>query len=297
VNWRPFITCAVTGAGEVSERHQHVPITPAEIAESAIEAARAGASIVHCHVRDPETGRGSRRLDLYQELVERIRSSDVDVLVNLTTGMGGDVIVGTRGADDTPAPGSDLVDAAQRIEHVEALRPDICSLDCGSMNFDDDTLVYVMPPRDLRAIAARVRELGVKPELEVFDLGHLEFAKRMLQEELIESPPMFQLCLGIPYGAPANPRAMVALRDQLPDGAVWTGFGIGRMQMPMVAQAVLLGGNIRVGLEDNRFLQRGVPASNADIVRRAVEIVTALGGEIATADETRERLGLPVRTP
>jgi 3-dehydrocarnitine:acetyl-CoA trimethylamine transferase len=295
VNWEPFITCAVTGAGDSAGKHPGLPVTPAEIAEAAISAAREGAAIVHLHVRDPDTGEGSRRLDLYHEAVEHIRGSGTDVLINLTTGMGGDMIVGPSGAEDTPAPGSDLIGADARLEHVAELRPDICSLDCGSMNFDDDSLVYVMPPAYLRANAARIRQLSVKPELEVFDLGQLVFVKRMINEGLIDAPPMIQICLGIPYGAPATTQAMQSMAADLPEGAVWSGFAIGRMEMPMVAQAMLLGGNIRVGLEDNLYLDRGVLASNADLVARAREIVERLGGRVAGTEEARERLALPSR--
>jgi 3-dehydrocarnitine:acetyl-CoA trimethylamine transferase len=292
VNWAPFITCAVTGAGDAARKHPDLPVTTEKIARAALDAARAGAAVVHLHVRDPETGAGSRRLELYRDVVQRIRDSGVDVLINLTTGMGGDLVVGANGAKDTPAPGSDLIGALERIEHVIELRPDICSLDCGSMNFDDDSLVYVMPPAYLRAAATRLQELGVKPELETFDLGHLEFAKRLADEGLVDAPPLIQLCLGIPYGAPATPQAMAALVDHLPEGAVWSGFAVGRMEMSMAAQAMLLGGNLRVGLEDNLYLERGRLASNAELVGRAVEIVQRLGGRVADVAETRDRLGL-----
>lgn len=292
MNWEPFITCAVTGAGDSADKHPGLPITPAQIAEAALGAADAGAAIVHVHVRDPATGRGSRRTELYAEVVERIRASGTDVLINLTTGMGGDVVVGPNGAADTPGPGSDFVGPLERLEHVAALRPDICTLDCGSLNFDDDSLLYVMPPAYLRASALRIRELGVKPELEVFDLGQLWFVKRMIDEGLIASPPMIQICLGIPYGAPASTQAMAALASDLPPEAMWSGFAIGRMEMPMVAQAMILGGNIRVGLEDNLYLERGVLASNGDLVARAREIVERLGGHVAGVAATRQRLGL-----
>lgn len=292
VNWAPFITCAVTGAGDAARKHPDLPITPEQIAEAALDAARAGAAVVHLHVRDPQTGSGSRQLDLYREVVQRVRDGGVDVLINLTTGMGGDLVVGDDGARDTPAPGSELIGALERIEHVVELSPDICSLDCGSMNFDDDRLVYVMPPAYLRAAATRLKELGVKPELETFDLGHLVFANRLVDEGLITAPPLVQLCLGIPYGAPATPEAMSTLVGHLPEDAVWSGFAIGRMEMPMVAQAMLLGGNLRVGLEDNLYLERGRLASNAELVTRAAEIVQRLGGRVADVAETRDRLAL-----
>lgn len=289
VNWEPVLTCALTGAGDTLSKHPDLPVTPEQIARSAIEAAEAGAAIVHVHVRDPETGKGSRDTSYYREVVERIRDSKVDVLLNLTTGMGGDLIVGADGAEDTPGPGSDFVGPMERLVHVEELLPDMCSLDCGSMNFDDDSTLYVMTPSYLRTSAKRIQELGVKPELEVFDLGHIEFAKRLIAEDLVDPPPLFQICLGLTYGAPATPEAMLALRDHLPEGSHWNGFAIGRMEMPMVAQAMLMGGNLRVGLEDNLFLERGVLASNADLVSRAREIVERLGGRLASAEEARDR--------
>jgi uncharacterized protein (DUF849 family) len=292
VNWRPFITCAVTGAGASQGVHPDLPITPAQIADSAIEAARAGAAIVHCHVRDPETGAPTRDLALYREVVERIRASDVDVLVNLTTGMGGDLLVGLDGAADTPLPGTDLVGPEERLEHIAALRPDICSLDCGSLNFGDGNMVYVGTPEYLRIGAERIRELGVKPELECFELGHLWFVNRMVEEGLVADPPFVQVCLGIPWGAPAAPRTLQAFVDQMPPAAVWSAFAISRLELPYVAQAMLMGGNVRVGLEDNLYLAKGVFATNAELVERAVAIVEGLGGSVAGPDEARERLGL-----
>jgi uncharacterized protein (DUF849 family) len=290
VNWEPFLTCAITGAGDSLSKHPDLPVTPEQIATSAIEAAHAGAAIVHIHVREPSTGKGSRSPVYFREVVERIRDSKTDVVINLTTGMGGDMVVGPNGAADTPAPGSDFVGPLERLAHVEDLRPDICSMDCGSMNFDDDSMLYVMTPAYLRAQARRIKELGVKPELEVFDLGHVELAKRLVAEGLIDAPALFQICLGLSYGAPATPRAMQTLLDHLPEGSNWSGFAIGRMEMPTVAQAMLLGGNLRVGLEDNLFLDRGVLASNASLVTRAKEIVERLGGRLASAEEARDRL-------
>ena len=254
-----------------------------------------GAAIVHCHVRDPATGAPSRDIALYREVVERIRESGVDVLINLTTGMGGDLVVGMAGAADTPGAGSDFVGPDERIAHVRELLPDICTLDCGSMNFGDGASIYVAPPTYLRDGAAKIRALGVKPELEVFDLGQLAFVKRMIDEGLVDDPAFIQVCLGIPWGAPANAAAMMAFVQQLPPGCVWSGFGISRMEMPMLAQAMLLGGNLRVGLEDNLYLSRGVFASNAQLVERAVEIVERLGGRVAGAAEARARLGLAAR--
>jgi uncharacterized protein (DUF849 family) len=290
VNAAPFITCAVTGGADTAGVHPSLPVTPEQIADAALEAAAAGAAIVHCHVREPEGGAPSRRLELYREVVERIRADGRDVLINLTTGMGGDLVVGPNGAADTPAPGTDLVGPEERLAHVAELRPDICTLDCGSMNFDDDSLVYLAPPAYLRAGAARMRELGVKPELETFDLGHLAFASRLIEEGLLDDPPLIQFCLGVPTGAPATPAAMGAFLAQVPAGCVWSGFGLGRMQMPMVAQAVLLGGNVRVGLEDNLYLERGVLATNGQLVERARRIVEAIGARVAGPEEVRERL-------
>jgi uncharacterized protein (DUF849 family) len=292
VNWEPFITCAVTGSGASQDVHPDLPISPAQIADAAIEAARAGAAIVHCHVRDPKTGSPSRDVALYREVVERIRSSDVDVLINLTTGMGGDLVIGMGGADETPGPGSDFVGPGERINHVRELRPDICTLDCGSMNFGDGDMIYAAPPTYLRAGAEAIRALGVKPELEVFDLGQLSFVNRMVGEGLIDDPPFIQVCLGIPWLAPATTTAMSAFVHDLPPNCVWSGFGIGRMEMPMLAQAMVLGGNLRVGLEDNLYLSRGVFASNAQLVDRAVSIVERLGGTLAGPATVRERLRL-----
>jgi uncharacterized protein (DUF849 family) len=289
-NWEPILTCAITGAADTLSKHPDLPVTPEQIADSAIEAARAGAAVVHIHVREPDTGKGSRSPKYFREVFERIRDSKVDVVINLTSGMGGDMVVGDDGANNTPASGSDFVGPMERLIHVEELRPDICSLDCGSMNFDDDSTLYVMTPSYLRASAAKIKELGVKPELEVFDLGHVELTKRLIAEELIEAPPLFQLCLGLTYGAPATTEAMQVLRDHLPAGANWSAFAVGRMQMPMIAQAMILGGNMRVGLEDNLYLDRGVLASNADLVNRAKEIVERLGGRLASAEEARDRL-------
>ncbi|WP_246149214.1 3-keto-5-aminohexanoate cleavage protein [Skermanella pratensis] len=293
INRRVVITCAVTGAGDTVGKHPAIPVTPEQIAGAAIEAAAAGAAVAHIHVRDPETGGGSREPALYREVMERIRASGTDVIVNLTAGMGGDLMIGP---DHDPArfgPGTDLVGAEARAAHVAELLPEICTLDCGSLNFGDGSLVYVSTPDMLRRQASIIQRLGVKPELEIFDTGNLWFAKRMLDEGLLDAPPLFQFCLGIPWGLPPEPRMMLALRDMLPAGSVWAGFGIGRMQMPMAAQAILLGGNIRVGLEDNLYLDRGVHASNGSLVERAVTIVEALGSRVAGAAEAREILGLP----
>ena len=294
MHWNPFITCAITGAGATQGIHPNLPITPEQIASSAIDAAKAGAAIVHCHVRDPETGEPSRRVDLYREVVSRIRDSGVDVLVNLTTGMGGDLLIGPNGSD-TPLPGSDLVGPDERIAHLLDTLPDLCTLDCGSLNFGDGNMVYVGTPDYLRLGAEKIRALGIKPELECFELGHLWFVNRLVEEGLIDDPPFVQVCLGIPWGAPASPRTMQTFADQMPPNAVWSGFAISRLELPYVAQAMLLGGNVRVGLEDNLYLSKGEFASNAQLVERAVTIVESLGGTVAGADVARERLGITKR--
>jgi len=291
VNDEVIITCAVTGAGDTAGLHPGLPVTPKQIADAALEAARAGAAVAHLHVRDPQTGAPSRRLEYYREVVERVRESSTDVIINLTTGMGGDLVV-----DDAhpavAAPGSDMVPALERLEHVEALLPEMCTLDCGTMNFSDGDYAAVVTPSQLRAMARRVKELGVKPELEVFDTGQVWLASRLVDEGLIEGTPLFQLCLGIRYGAPADTRTMLAMIDLLPPGSLWAAFALGRLEMPFVAQAALLGGNVRVGLEDNLYLRRGVLASNAELVTHAVQVLDGLGARPLTPAEARVKLGL-----
>ncbi len=290
MNFEVIISCAVTGG---SEPVAHRPRTPAEIAEAAVSAAGAGAAIVHIHVRDPKSGAASREVHLYREVVERIRESRVDIIINLTTGMGMDMVI--EDSDPTVAgPGSDIVPALERMPHVEELMPEICSFDCGSYSFGEKT-VSITTMEMARKLARRMQELGVKPEMEVFDLGNIEAARQLIAEGLIDDPPYFQLCLGVPGDAPATAHAMKAMAEALPAGSVWSAFGVSRWQMPMVAQAMLLGGNARVGMEDNIWLAKGVPATNAQLVEKAVGIVTALGGRVATPDEARERLGLRPR--
>jgi len=292
MNWEPFLTCALTGAGDSAGKHPDLPITPEQIGNAALEAAAAGAAIVHVHVREPATGKGSRKPEYFAEVVERIRDAKADVVINLTTGMGGDLVVGPLGAEDSPAAGSDFVGAIERLAHVEQLDPDICSMDCGTMNFSDDDVIFVMTPTYLRAQARRIQELGVKPEMEVFDLGHIELAKVLQIEGLIDPPPLYQLCMGLTYGAPATTEALLSMRDHLPEGAQWSGFAPGRMEMPMVAQVAMLGGNLRVGLEDNLYLGRGQLASNGQLVTRAKEVIESMGGRLASPQEARDRLGL-----
>lgn len=286
-----IITCALTGGAELSGKNMAVPVTPREIAESAIEAARAGAAIAHIHVRDPQTRRSSMKLDLYREVVDRIRQSGVDMLINLTTGAGASFIPG-KAEPRVPDDRSSLSDPYTRVAHVLALKPDVCSLDVGSMNFGE--VVFVNTPAHLREMARAILDNGTKPELEVFELGHIRLARHLIDNGLIASPPLFQICLGIPWGAPATPETMLAMRDHLPNGAIWAAFGIGAAQFPMVAQSVLLGGHARVGFEDNLYLAHGVPApSNAAMVEKAVRIVQELGQHPAAPNETRHLLHLP----
>jgi len=287
-----FITCAVTGSGDTVRKNPKVPVTPEQIAAAALEAYAAGAAIVHIHVRDPATGAPSRDPALFRAVFERIRARNDEVIINLTGGMGGDLLLGPDDAPLAFAAGTDFVGPLQRMAHISALRPEIGSLDCGSLNFDE--ALYGTTPRFLRSMAQEFRKRGVRPEIEVFELGHIELARQLIAEGLIESPALFQLCLGIRYGAPATTEAMQAMRDALPPGVLWSAFGVGRMQMPMVAQAVLLGGNVRVGLEDNLYLEKGVLASNAQLVERAVTIVQMLGAHVQSAAEARQRLQLPV---
>lgn len=294
MNRKVMLTCALTGAGDTVGRSEHVPVTPAQIAESGIAAARAGATILHVHVRDPETGKGSRETAFYVEAVERIRDSGVDVVINTTAGMGGDLMLDPHDPT-TFVEGTDLVSGVERLKHVGEVMPDICTLDCGSLNFGEGSLVYVSTPDMLREGAKRIQELGVRAEMEIFDTGHLWFARQLCEEGLIDDPPMFQLCMDIPYGAPADPALLATMVDQLPDNAVWASFALGRMQMPWVAQSVLLGGHCRVGLEDNLYLSRGVKATNAQLVERARTIIEAMGAEVATPDEAREILALRPR--
>jgi len=292
VNPDVFITCAVTGAGATADKSKLVPVTPQEIADAAIEAGKAGAAVVHIHVRDPATGKGARDAALYREVVERIRSSSVDVVLNLSAGMGGDLVLG---GDEAPLPldpdGTDMVGAAERLAHVEELRPEICTLDCGSMNFAaGGDYVLVNTPGILRAMARRIQELGVRPELEVFDSGHLVLVKELIGEGLIDDPVVIQLCMGIPYGAPNDPTTLMTMVGQLPPGCVFSAFSIGQTQLPYVAMATLAGGNVRVGLEDNIYLSRGELATNRELVERAVTIVEAMNSRVLGPDEVRMRL-------
>ena len=292
MNYEVIVSCAVTGAGDTVGKSPHIPVTPEEVANAAIEAAKAGAAIAHIHVRDPETGKGSRDPELFKEAVDRIRSSDTDVVINLTSGMGGDW---TPSEEDPsmPGPGTDMIGPLERLAHVKELLPEICSLDCGTLNFGDGNERYIATPPYLRKMADLTKEWGVKPELEVFELGHLRFAKQMIIEGLIDEPPMFQICLGIPWGADHSVDMLKVMKDELPGGVVWGGFGISRMQMPIAAAAVAMGGNVRVGLEDNIYLERGVHATNAQLVEKVIGIIDRMGARAVTPAEARKKLGLP----
>jgi uncharacterized protein (DUF849 family) len=290
-----IITCAVTGSGDSVGKHPGVPVTPRQIAEACFEAQAAGAAMVHIHVRNPETGKASRDTALYREVVERIRTRGTDVIINLTAGMGGDYVPGR----ENPAiggPGTDIVGPLERLAHVEELLPDVCSLDCGTLNFGLGDEVYINTSACLAAMAAQCQKLGVKPELEVFDLGQIRLARHLIDQGLIDAPPLFQICLGLTWSAGADTASMLAMTTALPANANWFSFGPGNMQMPMAAQAMVLGGNVRVGLEDNLYLKKGVLASNGQLVEKAAHIIDQLGGRVVPAGEARARLGLKPRT-
>jgi len=284
-----IVTCAVTGAGDTTKINPHVPVTPEEIARSAIDAAKAGASVAHLHARDPETGGISHDLTLYREIVERIRESDTDIVINITSGGGGDFAPNLQNPYQA-GEGSDLQTAEERHEPVAELKPEMCTLDCGSVNFGD--MVYVSPTEWLRRQARLIRESGVKPELECFDTGHLRFANQLISEGLIDGNPHFQFCLGIPWGAAADTETLLYLRSRLPENATWSAFGIGAMQMKILAQTALLGGHVRVGLEDNLYLSKGVIARNDQLVEKGIGILGKLGKEPMTPQEARETLHL-----
>ncbi|HBU96274.1 3-keto-5-aminohexanoate cleavage protein [Thalassospira lucentensis] len=298
MNREVFITAAVTGSGATQDKSDHVPRSPAQIAASAIDAAKAGAAVVHCHVRDPETGAPSRDLGHYRELTERVRAADVDVVLNLTAGMGGDIVFGST---EAPLPvnkdATDMIGATERMAHIADCLPEICTLDCGTMNFAEADYVMTNTPGMLRAMGQMMTDLGVKPEIEAFDTGHLWFAKQLVSEGILTSPALVQLCMGIPWGAPNDLNTFMAMVNNVPSDWDWSAFSIGRDQMPYVAASVLAGGNVRVGLEDNIYLSKGVLASNAQLVERAVGIVEGMGAKVIGPDAVRKRLGLTKREP
>ena len=293
-----FITCAVTGSGATQDRSPHVPRSPKQIADSEIAAARAGAAIVHCHVRDPDTGAPSRRLDLCRELTDRIRASEVDVILNLTAGMGGDMVFGPTNAPLPLNPkGTDMAGAEERVAHVADCLPEICTLDCGTMNFAEADYVMTNTPGMLRAMGRMMTDLGVKPEIEAFDTEHLWFAKELVREGVLDSPALVQLCMGVPWGAPDDLNTFMAMVNNVPPDWVFSAFSLGRNQMAYAAAAVLAGGHVRVGLEDNLWLDKGVLATNAQLVERAAGVVEGMGARIMTPAQVRDKLGLVKRAP
>ena len=298
MNREVFITCAVTGSGDTTGKSDKVPVTPAQIADSAIEAACAGAAVVHCHVRDPETGKPSRDPGLFREVTDRIRESETDVVLNLTAGMGGDLVLG---GVETPLPpdaaGTDMAGATERLAHVADCRPEICTLDCGTMNFGHGDYIMTNSTAMLVEMAKQMQALGVKPEIEAFDTGHLWFAKHLAEQGHIDSPALVQLCMGIPWGAPDDLGTLMAMVNNVPSDWVFSAFSIGRNAMAYPAASVLAGGNVRVGLEDNLYLSRGVFATNAQLVEKAVNVVENMGANVIGPDAVRERLKLTKRAP
>ena len=297
MNREVFITCAVTGSGGTQGRSPHVPRSPVQIAASAIDAARAGAAIVHCHVRDPDSGKPSRRLDLYREVTDLIRAADVDVVLNLTAGMGGDMVFGPTETPLPLGPGSDMAGATERVAHVAACLPEICTLDCGTMNFSEADYVMTNTPGMLVAMGKMMTALGVKPEIEAFDTGHLWYAKELVRLGILDSPALVQLCMGVPWGAPDDLNTFMAMVNNVPPDWTFSAFALGRNQMAYVAASVLAGGNCRVGLEDNLWLGKGVLATNAQLVERAVTIIETMGARVIGPAEVRAKLGLVKRAP
>ena len=297
MNRNVFITCAITGSGSTQDRSPHVPRSPKEIADSAIAAAQAGAAVVHCHVRDPDSGAPARDPKLYREVTERIRDSEVDVVLNLTAGMGGDLTFGPASAPLPLQPGTDMASAEERMEHVADCLPEICTLDCGTMNFAEADYVMTNTPSMLEAMGSIMTELGVQVEIEAFDTGHLWFAKKLIDDGILKRPALVQLCMGVPWGAPDDLNTFLAMVNNVPSDWQWSGFSLGRNEMPYVAAAVLAGGNVRVGLEDNLWLDKGVLATNADLVKKAVTIIEAMGARVMQPQEVPDHLGLNKRSP
>lgn len=292
-----FITCAITGSGGTQDRSHLVPRSPEQIANSAIAAAKAGAAVVHCHVRDPETGKPSRRLDLYREVTDRIRASETDVVLNLTAGMGGDIIFGPTEKPMPPIEGTDMIGASERVQHIAECLPEICTLDCGTMNFAEADYVMTNTPGMLTAMGRMMTHLGVKPEIEAFDTGHLWYAKQLVKDGVLDSPALVQLCMGVPWGAPDDLNTFMAMVNNVPDDWTFSAFGLGRNQMAYVAASVLAGGHVRVGLEDNLWLDKGKLAENWQLVERAGTIIENMGARLMTPAQVREKLGLTKRAP
>ena len=297
MNRKVILTCAVVGENQYNKAHPNFPITPQQIADAALEAEQAGASCVHLHVRDPETGEGSRDPDLFLDMATRVRNNGVKAVMNITCG-GGAFYYPDPEDESRGGPGTDMALAEERVKHIEMCLPEVCSLDVCTQNQQDGgkEYVYLNTEFTLRNMAKRFQELGVKPEIEVFSPGDILLANQMLEEGLFDAPPMYQIVMGTRWGLPATPETLIYMKNLLPKDANWAAFGIARMQMPMVAQAVLLGGNVRVGLEDNPYLSRGVFATNGQLVERAKSIIEYLGFEVATPDEAREILNIPKRS-
>ena len=292
-----FITCAITGSGSTQDRSSNVPRSPKQIADSAIAAAKAGAAVVHCHVRDPKTGVPSRDPRLYRELTDRIRDSKTDVILNLTTGMGGDMFFGPPSAPLPLQNETDMGSAESRMEPIADCLPEICTLDCGTMNFGEGDYVMTNTPGMLRTMGSMMTALGIKPEIEAFETGHLWFAKQLVKEGVIESPALVQLCMGIPWGAPNDLNTYMAMVNNIPSDWHWSSFSISRDQMPYVAASVLAGGNVRVGLEDNIWLEKGLLATNESLVKKATTIIEAMGSTLMSPQQVRDLLGLTKRAP
>ena len=292
-----FITCAITGSGSTQDLSSNVPRSPKQIADSAIAAAKAGAAVVHCHVRDPKTGVPSRDPRLYRELTDRIRDSKTDVILNLTAGMGGDMFFGPPSAPLPLKNETDMGSAESRMEPIADCLPEICTLDCGSMNFGEGDYVMTNTPGMLRTMGSMMTALGIKPEIEAFETGHLWFAKQLVKEGVIESPALVQLCMGVPWGAPNDLNTYMAMVNNIPSDWHWSSFSIGRDQMPYVAASVLAGGNVRVGLEDNIWLEKGVLATNESLVKKATTIIEAMGSTLMSPQQVRDLLGLTKRAP
>ena len=297
MNREVFITCAITGSGATEDRSPHVPRSPLQIADSAIAAARAGAAVVHCHVRDPDSGAPSRSLAYYREVTERIRAADIDMVLNLTAGMGGDIVFGNAAAPLPLVVGTDMVSAAERVAHIADCLPEICTLDCGTMNFAEADYVMTNTPGMLQSMGRMVTALGVKPEIEAFDTGHLWYAKQLVADGILAPDALVQLCMGVPWGAPDDLNTFMAMVNNVPDNWTFSGFGLGRNQMAYVAASVLAGGNVRVGLEDNLWLGKGVLATNEDLVSRAKTIIESMGARVIGPDDVRAKLGLTKRNP
>ena len=297
MNREVFITCAVTGSGGTQDRSPNVPRSPKEIADSAIAAGKAGAAIVHCHVRDPDTGVPSRDLRYYREVTDRIRDSETDVILNLTAGMGGDMVFGSLDDPLALSNSTDMAGAEERVAHIAECLPEICTLDCGTMNFAEANYVMTNTPGMLTEMGKMMTDFGVCPEIEAFDTGHLWYAKQLMKDGILKSPGLVQLCMGVPWGAPDDLNTFMAMVNNVPRDWTFSAFSLGRNQMPYVAASILAGGNVRVGLEDNLLLEKGVLATNESLVDKAVNIIERMGANVIGPEKVREKLNLSKRAP